>query len=557
MGGFERLISVVGIVGLAFGFSLSGCAVEQGLGERGVAKKQQGPGSECAQTLENRDQYITALRSANQGAWTQAEHALEAVISTCPSYLMARETLAGWYLQDGRAEDARAVLGGLAVADGAVGWGLLAQIELACGDFDAALDAAEKAGEFGGLVEQGGLVSQIERARIASLAPALWTVEPLWQANSNASEHSPLWNEDTGQLYFTSRRGARVEGTCEQGDASLAPDGQPWEQIYVLHGADGDGASGAVPTSKAVGHLATVGWLPTHGNEVEGGQMVIFNGQATGADGSLAMVTWEGAGGWSEPVDLPKAVNSRWPEYGATFSADGQTLYFSSERPGGYGGRDLYRIHRLPDGMWSRAVVLGPEVNTAGDEDAPFVEAGGGRLFFSSNGHAGMGGFDIYSVALGGFGKAGDIHAMGRRENVGAPINSTCDDTHYFATGTGAVYFTSDRVGGAGRSDIYRAVPKSPSDAVDARQVFTGAFELPGGAPAKVKLVLNGEDGRQRIYRARVGDGQFVLALDPHQNHNLSVHLGEKQVYTLEIGATRPTQRPQNLGRIHLQNLAP
>ena len=509
---------------------------------------EQNRAPDCARNLEVRDQYITALRSAGIGAWAQAAQQLERVIDQCPTHTSALETLAAWYLEDGRADDAQAVLqtGGTLTERSATGrvrsekeWELWAEIELAHGHYERAKEVLEMSN----LTGTDALMARIVRAEIASLEPARWTIEALSHANSPWAEHSPLWDRQTDQLIFTSRRG----------DYASAPDGLPWEKIFCLGTPQNEVVNpvaelylGALESLESAGHVASVAMVAIEGRQ----QMLIFKGDAHASDGALSLVQSEN-GSWKSGGELPKAVNSRWPEYGAAFSPDGQTLFFSSERPGGYGGRDLYRVNRFPHGAWSRAVVLGPEINTAGDEDAPFVAHQGGRLYFASNGYAGMGGYDIFSIALGPLGE------FGRVETVGAPINSPCDDTHYFATETGDVYFTSDRPGGAGRSDIYRAVPKPAIEMEDERQVFTGAFEMPGGTPALVKLVLDAGEGRQKVYRSRTGDGQFVLALDPHRSHRLSVQMNDQEVYSLEISATRLTSHPQRLGRIHLQNLQP
>ncbi|MCU0355125.1 MAG: hypothetical protein MUD08_15510, partial [Cytophagales bacterium] len=106
-------------------------------------------------------------------------------------------------------------------------------------------------------------------------------------------------------------------------------------------------------------------------------------------------------------------------------TADGNTIYFSSNRPGGAGGLDIYRSTKTPDGKWGEAVNLGPAVNTPYDDDAPFIHADGQTLYFSSRGHAGMGGFDIYRT------EAQEDGAWSRPENLGYPIN-TADDDIYF-----------------------------------------------------------------------------------------------------------------------------
>lgn len=128
-------------------------------------------------------------------------------------------------------------------------------------------------------------------------------------------------------------------------------------------------------------------------------------------------------------------------------SDDEKTLYFASDRPGGLGGFDLYKSE-YRDGKWQDPVNLGPEVNTAGDERAPVVD--GTTLYFSSNGHAGMGAMDLYQAEIGNDGKAG------KAVNMGTPFNSTHDDLSInWLPGGKRGYVVSARPGGAGEDDVY------------------------------------------------------------------------------------------------------
>ncbi len=137
-------------------------------------------------------------------------------------------------------------------------------------------------------------------------------------------------------------------------------------------------------------------------------------------------------------------------------TADGKRLYFSSNKPGGYGGMDLY-FSDLEAGRWGLPMNLGPDVNTEGNEIFPFISADR-RLYFASNGHVGLGGLDIYYTTPKG---KGDWNTP---VNPGAPLNSSHDDfgVTFNPEGTWG-FFSSDREGGLGRDDIYsftkRAVP--------------------------------------------------------------------------------------------------
>ena len=149
---------------------------------------------------------------------------------------------------------------------------------------------------------------------------------------------------------------------------------------------------------------------------------------------------------WGNVKELP--FNN--PEYSTchpTLSADGNTLYFASNRPGGMGGMDIYKSIRSGS-YWSVPENLGEKVNTAGNEIFPFVNKEG-KLFFASNGWAGIGGLDIYQTS-----KMEDNWSTA--ENLGEPINSSKDDFGYSQLENGEEgYFTSNRSGGFGGDDIY------------------------------------------------------------------------------------------------------
>lgn len=150
---------------------------------------------------------------------------------------------------------------------------------------------------------------------------------------------------------------------------------------------------------------------------------------------------------WGDPESLP--FNS--DEYSVahpSLSADGNTLYFSSDMPGGFGGMDIYKS-TLENGRWSPPVNMGAEINTEGLELFPVIHKSG-KLYFSSDGHKGLGGLDIYVTTIQNDGKPAVV------ENVGFPLNTNADDFGMIMTDDGLCGFlTSDREGGTGRDDIY------------------------------------------------------------------------------------------------------
>lgn len=154
-------------------------------------------------------------------------------------------------------------------------------------------------------------------------------------------------------------------------------------------------------------------------------------------------------GNWNEGVEFP--YNDPNVSYAhPTFSADGKTLYYSSDRNGGQGGTDIWRSAVNTDGTFGTPENLGPAINTAGQEMFPFIDKND-VLFFASNGHAGMGGLDIFRSFLNP-----ETNTYGGVANMGRPLNGPSDDFGVvFDTLSNRGFFTSNRPGGEGSDDIY------------------------------------------------------------------------------------------------------
>ena len=125
---------------------------------------------------------------------------------------------------------------------------------------------------------------------------------------------------------------------------------------------------------------------------------------------------------WSSLAPFSSNINSKSWETHASISVDGSNFYFVSDRKeGSFGGRDIWRCIKLPNGEWSLPTNIGPTINTAADEDAPFIHPDGVTLFFSSKGHKNMGGFDVFKSVKNQNG------IWGEAENLRAPINTPND----------------------------------------------------------------------------------------------------------------------------------
>lgn len=164
----------------------------------------------------------------------------------------------------------------------------------------------------------------------------------------------------------------------------------------------------------------------------------------------LYVSTWAG-NKWTQAKMLNNNINSSKKENYATITTDGTVLYFSSNRREGKGGFDIYKSTRTPGGDWGKAENLGKSVNSKADEISPSISADGKTLFFSSNGHFNMGGYDIFFVVQKSDGTWSEPY------NIGFPINTTSDNIGYQAVGDGKSGYISRRgPDSIGKSDIYK-----------------------------------------------------------------------------------------------------
>ena len=158
---------------------------------------------------------------------------------------------------------------------------------------------------------------------------------------------------------------------------------------------------------------------------------------------------------WTQTVKLNKSINTKYWESHGFISEAGDKIIFASDRPGGFGGLDLYVSKKL-NGDWGPAVNLGPEINTQFNEDRPFLINNGKTLFFSSQGHENIGGYDIFRS---------DLQSNGlwsKPENLGYPINTPDDNIFYMPTdgGRSGYYSVFKESGGFGKEDNYKIILK-------------------------------------------------------------------------------------------------
>jgi outer membrane protein OmpA-like peptidoglycan-associated protein len=317
--------------------------------------------------------------------------------------------------------------------------------------------------------------------------------------NSTHSEYYPSFTINDSIFVFT----RHSEGIREDFmQSTLTPTGYTKAKLI-------EGDINAEPSKGAINISQDGQWLIFAGN---------FSGQGYG-DFDL-YISYNTPKGWSEPINLGPNINTEYWETAPSLSPDKNDLYFCSNRPGGFGGSDLYVSHMQPDGKWGVAQNMGPFINTAGDEQAPFIHADNQSLYFTSDGLPGYGGDDLYVVRKTPDGK------WGKPENLGYPINTIENEGSLFVASDGVnAYYASDRADSRGELDLYKfQLPKyaRPYKTLYVQGYVTDAITKKG-LPCAVELT---DDSTQQLITKLQTDesGFYFITLPVGKNYTFTVN---------------------------------
>jgi outer membrane protein OmpA-like peptidoglycan-associated protein len=348
-----------------------------------------------------------------------------------------------------------------------------------------------------------------------------YRVKNLETLNTPFTEYAPAYLN--GELYFASSRGnGRIY------EAS----GTPFTDLFKAS------------TKGANVDLATLAPLPETINAPninEGGitfspdgKTMVFakgnTGKRKGTNDVDLYLTRFRNGQWTQPTLININQPDSW-ESTPAFSADGRTLYFSSNRKGGFGGLDLYSAQMDSRGRFGRVKNLGAEINTSGDELFPYV-AENGKMYFASDGQPGYGMLDLFVVN----------RANGKTvvENLGQPVNSTSDDFGIYLFRPDRGFFTSNREGGKGDDDIYTFVNEDPNLRVVNYYLqgvtYTTKEDSSRQILADTKVTLLDQEGNAMNDFVTGNDGKFLFRVYENENYTLigeaDGYLVKRQLYT-------------------------
>jgi tetratricopeptide (TPR) repeat protein len=248
---------------------------------------------------------------------------------------------------------------------------------------------------------------------------------------------------------------------------------------------------------------------------------------------------------YSQPVKLKGKINSYSWDGHCSLSPDGKTIYFSSERSGGFGGKDIYSAKLLPDSTWGKIINLGDSVNTAYDEDAPFMHADGRTLFYSSKGLKSSGGYDIFRANM-------DLKdsTFKKIENFGYPVNSPDDDIYFVLAANGTKgYYSSGKKGGRGLNDIYVVETGFETNKPSVLLLKGDISKSNESVDAEIKVEI--VSGSNSVYKnLRSNKGKYLVSLPPGAQYKITYSRTKLQPQTITVstnGITGYVERIQNI----------
>jgi flagellar motor protein MotB len=359
------------------------------------------------------------------------------------------------------------------------------------GMFEAAIthyqaDAAEYTGndEFRKLDNQAR-IQQCQNAPAIVGNALQYRIENLGEfVNSAYPEYAATYSGNYDYMIFTTRRPRKLTQMVRRRYHSEDIN----EEVYEASLMNGDWVRSRI-FSKPIPrfqHDASIALSPD-------GKTLIYYIDRRGNHGDVYVSQQGEDGKWSKRKSIGDNINSKASnEPSVSFSSDGNTLFWVSDREGGAGLKDIYMSTLDASGNWGEGQNLAA-LNTPYDDDAPFVSADGNTLYFSSRGHNSIGGYDIFVSKRQGNG------AWGKPENIGFPINSFGDDIYFVKLeGKDEFFFTSDRPGGFGEKDLYRGGPSEleikPNTTIVAGRVSDKDSDAPVSAAVSLREVKSGKE---------------------------------------------------------------
>ena len=374
--------------------------------------------------------------------------------------------------------------------------------------------------------------------------------------NSQYPDYAPVLSLDESELYFTSKR---LRADSSNLYAKNPDDGEYYDDIYVTYkGEDNAWGEPQMMDFSTSDNEATLSLSAD-------GEILFIYKTAENGNGDIYMSKLDGDK-WSDPVPVGSDVNSDAHESHAAIAPDNSKLYFISDREGSLTypdkahqkveSKDIYFCNKLPTGDWALAQPL-KELNTPYNEDGIFLHPDGKTMFFSSEGHGSMGGYDIFTVEM------KEDGTWGKPENIGYPLNTTGDDIFFVTSASGKrAYYSSIRDEGYGANDIYvismLSFKAKPLTLLIGQLKTTDGSELPDGI---FIYVTDNETGEPvGTYKPRKRDSKFTMIIPPGSDYHIDYSYNDSifyqdDIFVPENSAYQEINRGINLGAVKFSEM--
>lgn len=375
-------------------------------------------------------------------------------------------------------------------------------------------------------------LAECENAKELVASPVNVALENLGKfVNSEFQDYGPAITENENMLFFTSRRSGSTGGNKDN-------DNMFFEDIYVSYKKDGEWSE-AINIGNVINsnlHEASIGISAD-------GKMLFIYKDNDKYVGDIFFCKLDEKGNWSKPKPLSSNINTKYIENSISISYDGKTLFFSSNRPGGKGGMDIYMSKLEKNGSWGIPVNLGDPINTDLDDESPYISKDGKSIYFSSRGHKGMGGFDIYRSYYDTVSQK-----WTEPENLGYPVNSPDDDVYFISSGENSDYgyYASHKNDGLGDMDLYRIYLNGKKEKADSSMENNITSKKNVDTTNNITAVAKSHDVRPVVFKLNVlGDNESSpLEASIHitdRNHkNVYIGIIHKNGFTYKFTDSSP-----------------
>jgi Tol biopolymer transport system component len=364
--------------------------------------------------------------------------------------------------------------------------------------------------------------------------------------NSTHNDYHPSITADGKTMIFTSRRG----GSDPKNQKKDPGDNEFYEDIFIAHYNDTTReweAAESIP-----GGLNTDGHDAAFSITADGHRILSYKNES-GNGGDIYLSKSNKNGKWSPAKPLPKPINTGYWESYACLSADGNQLFFVSERKGGYGHGDIYVSKKEGRDAWSKPENLGAKVNSPEDEVGVFLHPNGKTLFFSSKRSNSMGGYDIFKTNFDGFEWSSPI-------NLGYPINTTGDEVDFILSTNGQTgYFVSKREGTLGGFDIFKVDLTNYNvmgNEKASKAIPVGLSILKGTVIDKDANTIYGavvkvldETGKLVTYTESNEEGNYFLTVDGDRTYTITIQLAGFNDFSEKVYVTKDASGTQTVSK--------